>query len=545
MAECLTLYQSIKKFQDSTNTALYFRNKKIDYISLVKRVDGLANKLYSLGIRNNTVVSLLAPNVPEAILALYALNKIGALVAILHPLIPINSLKDSLSETKASFLLILDVRYQEYESLLNDSSVKVYFLSAYPDLNPLEKLGFKFLYRKQLKAINKSNYLYRLNEEKEDFPLNTDSNKPSVYLRSGGTTGKSKTVILSDSNIMYPGTQSEWILNHKIPGISMIGLLPLFHGFGLSMGIVAPLMNNAASCLMIKYSGKEICSKIRQGKLNVLITIPYMCDKLLQDRHFKGKKLRNLYATYIGADKPEARLFQEFNGRMKDYGSSNRLLEGYGLTETVAVNFVNRSSDYEIGSVGKPLLGVKLRIASSNDYSKDIGPNKNGKIMISSPTVCLGYLNTGKERNPFYYDQDKTKWLITEDIGYYDEKGFLFFENRSQDVYKIAGYNVFPSNIEKYSNEVKGVLASKAIFIKDNNHPYFALFVKKESSLDSSSLAKEIKDHLLNCLIKYSLPEKIIVLSDFPYTSIGKIDEMKLIENLKKGLYEALIKQSK
>lgn len=529
-SDSLTLYQQVDKFSQSEVTALYFRSGKINFRVFCRRIDEMASKLYDLGIRKDQVVSLLAPNVPETIIAFYALNKIGAIVALLHPLLPKNVLLSSLLETKSVMLLLLDARYNDYKDSLKESKIPVYFLSAYPDLKPFIKQGFKILYHKDIKNVDKSHYLYKIPKSTTQFHVNEDPKKPSVYLRSGGTTGKSKTVILNDDNVSFAGKQSEWILKRKIKGISMIGVLPLFHGYGLSMGVHAPLMNEAASCLMISYSGKEIVSKVRKGRLNVLIAVPYLARKLLNNRKLNGPMLKNLYATYVGADKPEEELFQLFDKKMVDNGSENRLLQGYGLTETVTVNFVNTSTDNRIGSVGKPLLGVKLRIAKDSDFNKDIGPDNDGIIMISSDGVCLGYLNTPKEKQPFHYDYDGTKWLITGDIGHYDKDGYLFFKNRATDVLKIAGYSIFPSDIEMYANRCPNVKSSAAVYINSESHPYVHLFLETDSDVDQDKIKQKCLKILQDNLIRYSVPEKITVLAALPRTEVGKIDKKKLRE---------------
>lgn len=522
-----TLYLSIAKYASSKETALYFREGRMSFSTFLSRIDKMADTLYGLGVRKESVVSLLAPNVPESIIALYALSKIGATMSLLHPLLPREVLRESLKETRSTHFLILDVLFENYADI-KDLPEQTYFLSAYPDLNPIIKKGFRILYRKQLRRVDKKRYLHRLYDGKKDFPVNEDADRGSLLLRSGGTTGKSKTVICTEHGINFVTDQSEKILCFPCKGHSMIGVLPIFHGFGLAMGIHAPLANEAASALMISYSGKEIVRKIRQNRLNVLLTIPYMVDKLMKTKGFSGKKLKNLLSTFIGADKPEERLFESFDERMKKEGSVNRLLEGYGLTETITVNFVNTLKENRIGSVGKALTGVRLRIAKDEDLDKDIGPNVIGTIMISSPSVCLGYLNTPEDKQPFHYDKDGTKWLVTGDVGYYDEDGFLFFKNRERDVYKIAGYNVFPSEIEQVSNSHEDILSSAAIFISNPQHPYMVLYCLAKEGKDEKELRKSLRRYLSDRLIRYSVPEQIVFLKEFPRTDIGKIDRNRL-----------------
>ena len=527
MRESSTLYQAVARYKNSKSVALYFRDKTIRFPEFINRVDKMASILHSLGIKKDTVVTLLAPNVPETIITLYALSKIGAIASILHPLLPSEVLYESIIETKATHFIVLDVLAIKYLDIIKRTKIKTYYISAVPDLNPIGRIGFHLMYKKELSSIDKTKYLYKMKSD-DKVVLNEDGLKPSLYLRSGGTTGKSKTVIINDEAINFVTSQSKDILCHETEGFSMIGLMPIFHGFGLAMGIHAPLSNNAASALMISYDGNEIVRKIRQNKINVLLTIPYLTDKLLARKDFSGKKLRNLIATYIGADKPETRLFSEFNKRMEEASSINRLLEGYGLTETATVNFVNTLKENKIGSVGKPLKGVKVKIVDPEvSYEEDLKPNQTGEILISSPSLCLGYLNVEEDKQPFYYDSENNKWLKTGDIGYLDEEGFLFFINRAKDVYKIAGYNIFPADIEKLAGEVEGVKSCAAIYHKDDKHPYFTLYVESDVT-DKEMLISKIQRYLKERLIKYSIPEKIVVSKSLPRTDIGKIDRKKL-----------------
>ena len=509
----LTCYKSLIQFKDSKNTALYFRSKKIDYISLCKRVDEVADKLYSLGVRKDMVVSLLAPNVIETVEVFYALNKIGAIISILHPLISKVELKESILEANSKMLIILDARYSDYFEIIDELNIPYYFISAYKDLRAVTKLGFKLLYSKQLKKVNKEKYLYKIKCNSQSFKINEDNLKPSIYLRSGGTTGKSKTVIINDYQALFAPSLSKEIIKQDVDNKSMLAVLPFFHGFGLAMGLLAPLNNNASSHLMINFSSRIISKEIKHNRINMLLVIPYMCEKLLDNKHFNS---RNLIATFMGADKPDIKLFDKYNKK-----TNSILLEGYGLTETVSVNFVNTIDSYKVGSVGKPLRYVRFKIVKDDDYITDIGPNKKGIILINSPSVCLGYLNS---ESPFYFDTDGNKWLVTNDVGYYDNDGYLYVLNRKDDVFKIAGYNIFPSEIENIVNSFTEVNESKVIYIKNSKHPYIKLFIECKQIGNEKLLKDSIKKEIVNKLNRYSVPEEIIIVKKMPRTSLGKID---------------------
>lgn len=524
-----TLYRDICEYKNKT-TAIYFKNKKISFNSLNERIDTMASRLYKLGIQKDNVVTLLSPNIPEAVIAFYALNKIGAIVSILHPLIPIKALSETISTTKSEFLLLFSLRYTEYEEELKNSNIKTLFISIEPDLNFIERCIFKRKYSKELSLIDESKVITSIREKEEilmEFPINDDSEKISTYLRSGGTTGNSKIVILSDKAIRYAGTQSDIILNRSIQNMSMIGVLPMFHGFGLAMGIHAPLMHNASVFLMLNFSIDELSRGINKNQVNILVGVPYMVEKMLQSKKFCNSKLKNLYMTFIGADKMNEMIEDEFNNLMKKKKSQNKIYEGYGLTEMVTVSVVNTMTINKKGSVGKPLNGIKVKIVNPEKKSIELPDYQCGEILLSGPSECLGYMKTPKKNQPFFVDYDKTVYVTTGDIGYVDDEGFLFFKNREKDVIKIAGFNVFPKDIEALASEIDGVIDACAIFIEEE-HPYIHLFIENHTENDNV-LKEKIQKHLKENLIKYSLPEKISILPQFPRTSIGKIDKKALI----------------
>ncbi len=527
-----TLYMDISSYRDSKTTALYFRKKKISFSELLERVDNMARYFKTYGIQKDDVVSLLSPNVPQAIIAFYALNKIGAIVSVLHPLLPPKILLDSLEEVGSSHLLILDARYFAYQKELENVNIPIHFLTASEDLTGFENFMMRRKLKKELSVVNHKKVLSTKKKRKikgVEVETNEDNLKPSVLLRSGGTTGRNKNIVLNDYAVRYPGSVSLDIFGmDSFKGKSMLGVLPLFHGFGLAMGIHAPLMHEAASCLMIKYDEKELIKNIKQGKVNSLICVPYMARKLLDNKAFKGKMLRNLIMSFVGADKPNPALFKEFDERMKKAGSQNRLYEGYGLTETVTVTFVNTKVHHKEGSVGRPLTGTLVKIVDPNDLSQEVLIGKDGMILISSPANCLGYLNVSKRGQPFYTDRKKRKWVVTNDIGHLDEDGFLYFKNRIGDSFKIAGYNVYPSDIEKLADEVEGVVESAAIYI-DGPRPYIHLFIENHT-LKDQVLGEAVLNHLRDYLLPYSVPRSITLLPKFPRTAIGKVDRKALLK---------------
>ena len=527
-----TLYQDIAEYKnDASTTALYFRKEKISFHDFISRIDTMAYLLAEKGIRKDSVVSLLSPNVPEAIITFYALNKLGAITLVIHPLIPIKSLEDSLLSTKCEYSILLDSRYEDYQEELKLCNQKVFFISALPDLGFFEKAAYKKQYRSSLSLVPSSQVLCSLEKIKQkniQTETNTDPNKISLYLRTGGTTGRNKMVVFNDAAVRYAGTQAEYIIGRKLEGLSMIGLLPLFHGFGLSMGIHAPLMHHGSVYLMSHFDPDEIASAINRNQLHLLLAVPYMIDKLLQSRKFRNADLSKLYMTFVGADRCPASLREEFDDLMKKHSSENRIYEGYGLTEIVTVGVVNTKKDYREGSVGKPLPGIFVKIVSPEDRRIEMPLGQDGEILITGQENCLGYLNLDKRHQPFFTDSRHITYVSTGDIGHLDKDGFLFFKNRSNDIIKIAGYNVYPTDIESLAIQVDGVVDACAIYVDEVEKPYIHLYLEKHTK-DDEKLSEEVMKHLKENLIKYSLPRTITCLPHFPRTALGKIDRKALI----------------
>lgn len=524
-----TLYQSINQNYDFKGTALTFKGKKISYSNLMDNVDIFASKLYNYGIRKDMVVTLVSPNIPETIYSLYALNKIGAIVLVVHPLIPAKTLKSAMDGTGSKIVIVPDIRASFYQEELKDKDMLL--LTPKYDLKfPIGAL-YPTVYHKVLKNIDKTKYINRLPLSPIKFPINEDDKKASIYLRSGGTTGDSKTIVLNDYAINRIAYQCFDILEfnpRQAENKKMLAVLPIFHGFGLAMGVHAPLVNRITSALMLSFDPKLVSKMIRKNELSFIILIPYMARKLLALKGFKGKGLKNLSHAFIGGDKVDLKIFEEFDNRMKENGSSCILMEGYGLTEVVTVNTVNTLKKRKVGSVGLPLEGVKIRITDQD--GKVLGPNENGNIELNSDMLMLGYLNDEETtKKVVIQDEDGLKWLRTGDIGMLDSDGYLFFKQRQKEVFKIAGMNVFPNDIESRALKFQDVKEAAAIFFEKTSHSYVTLFLESQTE-DKEKLVSQVRKLLEDELIKYSVPEKIIVLESFPRTNVGKIDRKKLAD---------------
>lgn len=522
-----TLYESIAKYQNKDIVAMYYENKKINYKTLISNIHKMVNYLREEGIKEGDVVTLVLPNVPSCIYAFYALNAIGAIENILHPLTPLPKIIESMEKTKSKVLITLGTLYQEINKNYYDSDIKFFLVNPMYDNNLLMRKMFYLKFKKP-----KGKNIYNL----EDFRKHSDavkikhhdSSQNSIYLHSGGTTGNSKIIALSDESFNNLSAKVDGIID-DLTNKSMLAVLPTFHGFGLGMGIHAPLSQGATLALMMKFNLNKIIKYINQNKFNYIIGIPHLYEKLLESKKFLNSKLENLDYCFVGGDNVSVKLIERFNKTMAEHHSKAKMYEGYGLTETVTVCCVNTKKDYKIASVGKPIRGIEIKI--KNDDLEDLPVNEVGEIFISGNTLMNEYLFDSKTIKETLLNIDGKTWVRTGDMGYLDEEGFLFIKGRKKRIIIISGYNVYPNEVEKVAMENDKVFnATLVYFEKDKPHTNLYIIKNKDSIISDEELRNEIMAELRANFIKYSLPSKIIFMEKFPRTSVGKIDTLKFID---------------
>lgn len=524
----MKLYENILKYNNSEVNALYYNNKCISYKELMINIRKMANFLYENGINKDDVVTVVLPNIPVTIYTFYALNALGVIQNIIHPLTSFDNIIKSMEKTNSKCVILLSTFYKENQNKINNLNYKFFFANPLNDNSIFEKYAFYLKYPKPKRKDNI--YLldkFNLSKEIKKLPSSLD-NETSIYLHSGGTTGVPKTICLSNDSINNLVNKMQEIVGKDTIGKGMLAVLPMFHGFGLGMGIHAPLSNGAASCLMMKFDAKKVIKYINQNKINYIIGVPLLYQKLLKEPLFLSSKLSNLKCAFIGGDNVNISLINEFNKVMEENDSICRMYEGYGLTETVTVCSVNTIKNYKIGSVGKPLKDLEIIILDENNNK--VENNIIGEVYVSGDTLMNGYLNDQESTSSTIININNKKYIKTGDLGYLDEDGYLFLKGRKKRMYKIHGFNVYPNEVEKIVSENTNVFDSSLEYF-DEPTPSLVLFVikNKKIDLDDNQIKEEIINELKKRVLKYSLPKEIIFIDDFPKTNVGKIDHKSFI----------------
>lgn len=523
-----SLFNSLPKDVNFQAPAIVFKEKIFSYQQLYENIDLMARKLYTLGFKFDSKVILILPNSPQTIYTIYALNKIGCQQFINFLETTTYELEEVIKKTKPDYI-ITDITRVDLCSYFQ-GKIPIYITNSLNDYSKKEKLeiidqkGPNFISK-----IHSSIYIDNAAPYPGHIIVNDDCEKDSIFLGSGGTTGSPKTIVLNDRAINLVASYSSYILRKRkvdIINTSMMTLLPFFHAFGFAIGLHAPLFNRATISLFINFDTDEIIKKIKLNWVNYAVVVPYIVKELMNNPRFKTKDIRYLTHVFIGGNRTEFNIMSEFDRIMKQYSSNGKILEGYGMTETVAINSVNRANEQKYLSVGKPLPFTKIKIFDKNE--KEITEkNYTGEIYIHTESFMKGYLEEVTD-NYIYTDENGDRYLKTGDNGYFDDDGYLYLVGRIKDIYKIAGINIYPQQIitvAKSFNEVKDAVTK---LFRDGLDKKIYLYIEVEAHINKERIAEDIKIKLANTLNKYYQPYKIVVKNKFERNLIGKINVQNL-----------------
>ena len=546
----LTMYQALKEaaLKRPRDLALYYEGKRINFKTLLKRIDLTADILYHrLGVRQNDVVVIAQPNIPETIVLFYAINKIGATSNLIHPFTPFNQVKAIMDKTKTKVAFLFEQRIAKEVERYRDEADQIYVTRIEDDLPLFSKFIYhnfmNFRIRKKLGKLparfkfNGFKYTYQLKPTGKEVPVASfDKNRCSVLLHSGSTTGKPKTICLSDYAFNFIAKYSYHFLAVKpeeMIGQKMLSVLPSFHGFGLCMTMHAPLVNSFSSILVPKFKPEKVVKAMNKTKLTCMCGVPTIYEKLLNEPSFvNSKNLKYLRCCFCGGDSMPADLEKRFNDAMDKAGSICRLFQGYGLTEAIAVNCVNTFDAHRSGSLGKAMPEAIFKIVDEKGH--EVPRGELGEIIFKNGALMLGY----------YQDEEATKnclidgYLYTGDLGYMDADGFIFFKQRKKRVVKVSGVAVFPSEVEQLIESMPEVSACAAIRIPDEKLQNSIKVFVVAKYFDETDMKDRILETCRKYLIRWSIPTEIEFRESLPLTMLGKVDFRTLQEeeDKKRGL---------
>ncbi|MDO0824578.1 long-chain-fatty-acid--CoA ligase [Desulfosporosinus nitroreducens] len=525
-------HRSVKDHSEAI--ALIFFGREIRYKQLGHWVNSLAGAMQEMGIHQGDRIGLLLPNCPQYVMSYYAILSIGAVVVPVNPLSTESELLHIFRDGLIRVVISLDLLAGRLENVRdtchNSGEHHILEHTFYTSLNEFMPLPIKLLYplSRKLSAETKARlpqckWLKHLLQQESQpiIPINIDLTQDiALLIYTGGTTGKPKGVMLSHKALVANAAQgASWVQMRKDD--RLLAVLPIFHGFGMSVCMNAPLISGSSCVLIPRFNGDDILKGIHRFNPTLFAGVPTMYIGLINHPRLARYNLSSLRGCFVGA----APLAPEIKRQFEELTQS-RLMEGYGLTEAVTALCANPYNGVnKAGSIGIPFADVIMQVRDIETGEKLLLPLEIGEIVLTGPEIMLGYYNQPQETSSAIRDG----WLYTGDIGYMDEEGYFYIVDRKKDMIITGGFNVYPREVEDVLYQHPAVKEACVIGIPDD---YKGERVKAFITLKTDVMVEE-QEIITFCrqhLLPYKAPQLVEIRPDLPMTAIGKILKRTLRE---------------
>ncbi len=533
-----TMYEMVEAAakRHPNHVAYVFMGKKTSYTEFMKRIQAAAQGLYKMGIRKGDKVTICMANTPQALDCFYALNRIGAIPNMIHPLSASQEIAFYLNFSKSKAVLTLDQFYYKVAEILPqlENPTEILIAKVVDELPaPLSALYPLTKSARAVKKLPKAGYTLWYDMVKAGKNTRLPAQKSrydscGAILYSGGTTGTTKGIMLSNLNFNALALQTiaaSGFTMEEISNMKMLSVMPVFHGFGLGIGIHTPLVAGGTCILIPQFNVKVYAKTLMKQKPNLIPGVPTLFEALLRTEDLEGADLSFLKGIFSGGDSLSPELKKKVDAFLREHNCSEQIREGYGTTECVTASCLTPKDYARQGSIGVPFPDTYYKIVEPGT-TNEVGPNIEGEICISGPTVMLGYMDNPYETaNTLRRHYDGRIWLHTGDLGHMDQDGFVYFRQRIKRMIITSGYNVYPSQLENIIDANDKVLISCVIGLKD---PYRvqrvkAYVVPMPGVEPSEALKQEILDYCSGRIAKYAMPREIEFRKELPKTLVGKV----------------------
>lgn len=511
-----------------------FMGSKTRYKDFIRKVDECARALAAIGVKEGESVTICMPNAPQAVIMFYAVNKIGAIANMVHPLSGEKEIEFCLKESASVVCLTLDQFYGKFENIRNNIPLRSLILTSIKDaLSPIKKKGYYLAEGRKIKKVPANAEIVWWEKFLRDgaryhgpFHAVRKSEDPAVILYSGGTTGTMKGILLSNMN--FNALSQQIIATNPMfkPGDKMLAVMPIFHGFGLGVCIHSMLASGGRCLLIPRFNPESYAKLLKKHKPNFIAGVPTLYEALLRIKSLVRVDLSCLKGVFSGGDSLSIELKKRFDAFLANHNASIPVREGYGTTECVTASCLTPSHMAKEGSIGLPFPDTFYKIVKPGT-EEEVPYGEEGEICLAGPTVMMEYINNPEETaNTLRRHKDGLTWVHTGDLGMMDDEGFIYFRQRIKRMIVTSGYNVYPSRIENILDAHELVHMSCVIGVPD---PYkiqkVAAFVvlKPDVKVSEDEARKILLEYCSKHVAKYAMPAYIEFRDMLPKTLVGKV----------------------
>lgn len=517
-----------------------FMGDPTTYKGFIGAVEECARALMAHGVREGDKITICMPNCPQAIMMFYAVNVVGGIANMIHPLSSEKEIEFYLNDSESAYAITLDQFYGKFEAIRSNVKVDTLIIARIYDALPRRlKLGYALTQGRKIPKVPKDAPVVMWNDFIKKgktytgvYSVPRKDVDPAVMLYSGGTTGTSKGIVLSNRN--FNALAAQIVATNPIfrPGDKMLAAMPIFHGFGLGVSIHSMLANGGRCILVPRFTPESYAKLIIKCQCNFIAGVPTLFEALLRQNCMDGADLSCLKGVFSGGDSLSIELKKKFDKFLYDHNAKIQIREGYGTTECVTASCLTPLHMVKEGSIGQPFPDTYYTIVEPGTVN-EVDYGTDGEICISGPTVMMGYLNHPEENEEtLRVHEDGRTWLHTGDLGYMDEDGFVYFRQRIKRMIVTSGYNVYPSQLENVLDSHELVQMSCIIGVPDSlKIQKVKAFVMLKPGVQPNSETKQILlEHCRKNIAKYAMPYDIEFRESLPKTLVGKVAYRQLEE---------------
>ena len=533
-----TIYELVRAaaLKYPNDVAYEFMGKNVTYSQFMARIDRVAKALLALGVGKGDRFTICMPNCPQALDTFYALNRIGAVSNMIHPLSAPSEIAFYLNFSHSKAVLTLDQFYGKLDQIRGDlkQPTKLVIAQIKDELPaPLNLLYPMTKAARKVPKLPAAGDFIRWNDflrggksidELPDHPIGYTEGASILY--SGGTTGTTKGILLSSANFNATALQTIAASGlHDIHGKKMLSVMPIFHGFGLGIGIHTALVGGATCILVPQFNVKTYAKLLIKKKPNLVPGVPTLFEALLRTNLLEDADLSFLDGMFSGGDSLSVELKHKVDDFLKAHRAKIQIREGYGTTECVTASCLTPKDYARSGSIGVPFPDTYYKIVKPGT-TEETDPNIEGEICISGPSVMMCYVDNPEETaQTLRRHADGRIWLHTGDLGAMDTDGFVYFRQRIKRMIITSGYNVYPSQLENIIDGHEKVLLSCVVGVKDKYkmQKVKAFVVLRPGFEPTEEVRQELFDHCRKHIAKYAMPYEIEFRTELPKTLVGKV----------------------
>ena len=523
-----------KRAQENPELDAYiFFGKKTSYGRMMDDINQCAKGLKAIGVKKGDRVTVALPNCPQGVTIFYAINMVGAVASMIHPLSSEKEIEFFINDSKSVMAITLDQFYGKFDAIRKNVCIRNLVITSIKDVVSLPvKIGYNLTEGRKHDKVPKDadiilwkDLMGRGRTYVGEYRDENDAGDASVILYSGGTTGLNKGILLSSYNFNALAMQTAGVNpNYKV-GDRMLTVMPIFHGFGLGISVHTVLVHGGCCILVPRFTPQSYAKLMMKYKCNYIAGVPALFEALIRMPKMENVDLSFLKGMFSGGDSLSIELKKKVDNYLHEHNSSIQVREGYGTTECVTASCLTPIHTAVEGSIGLPMPDMFYKIVEPGTEN-ELPYGETGEICLAGPTVMLGYLDQPEETaNTLRTHADGMTWVHTGDLGSMDDRGFVYFKQRLKRIIITNGYNVYPSQLENAFDAHEKVHMSCIIGVPDpiKKQKVKAFIMLKPDIKPSDDVKSELMEYAKKNISKYALPYDIEFREDLPKTLVGKV----------------------